>query len=181
METAANASLISYKSTSVACQSNCRSNLVMAPTGANVNHSGSRAKLAYPRIRASGLRPAEAEKDSRANTSADAPSEILEELAAVTVPSFLNAGLRVGILATSRVKGVSSLSTTTSPLRVLVVTGAISAVKSPLLVAASARRTDSAAKSSCALRVKSYFSEVASAKQPMSCPSQGLCSPSKNI
>ncbi len=33
-----------------------------------------------------------------------------EELAAVTVPSFLNAGLSVGILAMSRVKGVSSLS-----------------------------------------------------------------------
>ena len=52
--------------------------------------------------------------------TAAAPSEIDEELAAVTVPSFLNAGLSVGILATSSVKGVSSLSTTTSPLRVFV-------------------------------------------------------------
>src|SRR5271170_5962970 len=35
--TAANASLISYRSTSLACQFNCASNFCMAPTGANVN------------------------------------------------------------------------------------------------------------------------------------------------
>src|ERR1700684_4629098 len=94
-------------------------------------------------MRASGLRSSDAAKDSRAKTSAAAPSEIPEELAAVTVPSFLNAGLSVGILEISRVNGVSSLSTTTSPLRVLAVTGAISAAKLPPLTAGSARRTDS--------------------------------------
>src|SRR5690349_22884031 len=35
------------------------------------------------------------------NTVAAAPSEMLEDVAAVTVPSFANAGLSVGIFATS--------------------------------------------------------------------------------
>ena len=38
--------------------------------------------------------------DLRISTSAAAPSEIELELAGVTVPSFLNAGLSVGILST---------------------------------------------------------------------------------
>src|SRR6202012_3062460 len=104
-----------------------------------------------------------------------------EEPAAVTVPSFLKAGLSVGILATSSVNGVSSLSTTTSPLRVFAVTAAISLLKSPLLTAASARRTDSAASSSCAGRVNALFSAVKSPNQPRIFPPQGLGTPAKDI
>ena len=59
---------------------------------------------------------------------------MLAELAAVTVPSLLKAGLSVGILATSMVPGVSSLSITDSPLRVLAVTGAISPANAPLAI-----------------------------------------------
>jgi hypothetical protein len=39
----------------------------------------------------------------RISTAAAAPSEIEDELAAVTVPSLRNAGLRLGILAMSQV------------------------------------------------------------------------------
>src|SRR6202050_3974967 len=132
-------------------------------------------------MRASGFRPRALHQDSRANTTAAAPSEILAELAAVTVPSFLKAALSEGIFDTSSVEGVSSLSMSASPLRVLAVTGATSLENAPLATAACARRADSDAKSSWAFRVKSYLADVASAKQPMSCPSQGLCRPSKNM
>jgi hypothetical protein len=66
-------------------------------------------------IFAKGFKFLDVANDSRARTTAAAPSEIPEELAAVTVPSFLKAGFKVGILAMSSVKGVSSLSTLTSP------------------------------------------------------------------
>ena len=78
----------------------------------------------------------------------------------------------------SRVNGVSSCDTTCSPLRVLIVTGATSAAKSPSRTARWARRTDSAAYASCMARVKPYLSAVASAKQPIAWPSQGLVRPS---
>jgi hypothetical protein len=42
-----------------------------------------------------------------------------EELAAVTVPSLLNAAFSVGILARSQAPGVSSTFTTVSPLRTI--------------------------------------------------------------
>lgn len=57
---------------------------------------------------------------------AAAPSEIDEELAAVTVPSFLKAGFRVGIFSGMALVGASSVSITVSPLRPATVTGAIS-------------------------------------------------------
>ena len=83
-------------------------------------------------MRASGFKPRDVAKDSRASTTAAAPSEMLAELAAVTVPSFLKAGLSAGIFDTSIVEGVSSLSMIASPLRVLVVTGATSSENAPL-------------------------------------------------
>ena len=129
-------------------------------------------------MRAIGRRPPAVAADSLATTSAAAPSEIDEEEAAVTVPSLRNAGFSVGILSMSSANGVSSCATTCSPLRVLNVTGAISATKSPSRTARCARRTDSAANASCAARVKPYLSAVASAKQPMAWPSHGLCRPS---
>ncbi len=87
--------------------------------------------------------------DSRISTSADAPSEIDDELAAVTVPSLVNAGCMPGILLTSHLNGVSSWSTTVSPLRVLTVTGVISDANAPDATACSERFTDSVAKASC--------------------------------
>ena len=82
------------------------------------------------------------------STVAAAPSEMEDEDAAVTVPSLRKAGLSVGILARSTVNGVSSLSTTDSPLRPLTVTGEISAANAPEFTAASARFVDSVAKAS---------------------------------
>jgi hypothetical protein len=70
---------------------------------------------------------------------------MLEEDAAVIVPSFLNAGLSVGILAMSQRPGCSSVSITTSPLRPATVTGTISPLNAPDCTAACARRTLSAA------------------------------------
>ena len=55
-------------------------------------------------------------------TSDAAPSEIDEELAAVTVPSFLNAGRRAGIFSGSARPGPSSSDISASPFRVLTVT-----------------------------------------------------------
>ena len=101
----------------------------IAPTGAMVNHSGSCAWLACATMRAMGLRPGRAAALARASTRAAAPSAMDEELAAVTVPSLPKAGFRVGIFSTDTVNGVSSRSTTRSPLRSVTVTGAISAVE----------------------------------------------------
>ena len=70
---------------------------------------------------------------------------MLDELAAVTLPSFLKAGFRVGILATSDLPGCSSEATSTSPLRVATLTGTISPSKAPEVCAAWARVTDSMA------------------------------------
>ena len=57
-----------------------------APTGAMVNHSGSRLKAAAPTIRAVGFRPNSVQADSEATSSAAAPSLMLEALPAVIVP-----------------------------------------------------------------------------------------------
>ena len=112
------------------------------------------------------------------STVAAAPSEIEDEDAAVTVPSLRNAGFSVAIFARSTVNGVSSRSTTVSPLRPLTVTGVISAANAPELTACSARCVDSVANASCSARVKPYFCAVSSANAPMSWPSNGLCRPS---
>ena len=66
-------------------------------------------------MRAIGLQPSLAAVDSRISTSAAAPSEMLEALAAVIVPSFLNAGFRPGILSSLALKGCSSNLITVSP------------------------------------------------------------------
>jgi hypothetical protein len=55
--------------------------------------------------------------DSRIITSAAAPSDIDDEFAAVTVPSFANAGLSVEIFSMFALNGCSSRSMTVSPLR----------------------------------------------------------------
>jgi hypothetical protein len=103
--------------------------------------------------------------------TAAAPSEIAEELAAVTVPSLAKAGFSVGMRATSARNGSSSRSTSVSPARPFTVTGVISALNCPPLQAASARRTDSVANASCAARVKPYLRAVCSAKWPIMLPS----------
>jgi hypothetical protein len=58
----------------------------------------------------------------------------------------------MGILLTSSVNGVSSRSMISSPLRPLIVTGAISSRNAPASIACRARRTDSLANASWSLR-----------------------------
>ena len=93
-------------------------------------------------IRAKGVAPFSSAVLSRINTKAEAPSEIEEALAAVMVPSFANAGRKVGIFSILALNGCSSFSTTVSPLRDLTVTGTISAVFKPPSIAALARDKD---------------------------------------
>ena len=169
MATVANASLTSNKSTSATVKPAFLSTFSMAAIGAVVNHSGACEWVLCAKIRANGFNPLAIAWASSIRTSAAAPSLILEELAAVIVPSFLNAGLRLGILLISHLPGCSSISKTISPLRVFTVTGAISSLNEPLVCAASARRTDSAANASCSSRVKLYLSAQSSPKPPIGC------------
>ena len=62
-------------------------------------------------MRASGLRLLARAVAALTTTSAAAPSESMDELAAVTVPSLPNAGFRFGIFAMSQLNGVSSFAT----------------------------------------------------------------------
>jgi len=75
----------------------------------------------------------------RVRTTAAAPSEIDELVAAVIVPSFEKAGFSCGILSGRPRPGASSVSTMVSPARLLMVTGTISSLKPPLSIAALAR------------------------------------------
>ncbi len=153
MVTIANASLISNKSTSLACQLSRSSKVLMASIGARVNSDGCRECVVWPRILAIGFKPFSATAVSLASTNAEAPSEIELELAAVTVPSALNAGFSWGILSILAFPGCSSVSMMVSPLRCLTVTGAISAVSAPDSIAAMARRNEPIAYSSMDSRV----------------------------
>ena len=168
--TAANASLTSHRSTSPACQPAFFSAFSIAPAGAVENHAGACAWTAWLTMRATGVRPRARAVDSRISTSAAAPSEMLLALAAVMVPSFLNAGLRVAILSSLALKGCSSNLNTWSPPRALAVTGAISQSKLPSSLACLARTVEAMAKWSWASRVKPYCSTQDSANTPIALP-----------
>ena len=146
--TTAKASLTSHKSTSCTRQPVFASSFCTAPTGAVANQLGSWACMAWATIRASGVAPRRVAVDVRVSTSAAAPSLIEELDAAVIVPSFLNAGLSVGIFSILILPGPSSMETRISPARPLTVTGVISLAKAPDWVAAWARCTLAMANSS---------------------------------
>ena len=91
-----------------------------------------------------------------------------DALPAVTEPSLAKAGRSLAKPSTVVPwRGNSSVSTTTSPLRVFTVTGMISSLKRPLFCAASALFCDDAAKASCSARVIWYFCATFSAVLPM--------------
>ena len=121
-------------------------------------------------MRAIGLQPCFAAVDSRISTSAAAPSLMLLALAAVIVPSFLNAGFRPGILSSRALNGCSSNLTTVSPPLPGTPTGAISHSKLPSSLAFLARVVDAIENWSCASRVKRYFSTHDSANTPIALP-----------
>ena len=95
------ASLTSKKSTSSLVSPALCKAFGAARVGAVVNHSGSCAASANARISALGFSPYFSTAFSPAMMSADAPSFIVEEVAAVAVPSLINAGRREGIFQIS--------------------------------------------------------------------------------
>ena len=121
-------------------------------------------------LRATGFEPSRTAVDSRISTSAAAPSEMLDEVAAVIVPSFLKAGFRPGILSSLALKGCSSNLITVSPDLPGIVTGAISQAKLPSSFAFFERSVDAIANWSIASRVKLYFATHCSANTPIALP-----------
>src|SRR5438132_11151642 len=150
--TTANASFTSYRSTLFALQPVRSKSFAIAPTGAVVNQPGSWECVAWPAMSASGARPRRSAVERRISTSAAAPSEIELELAAVTVPSWRNAGFSVGILSRLALNGCSSISMNFSSLPALTAIGVISQANQPSRFAFCALCRERIAKSSCASR-----------------------------
>ncbi len=129
---------------------------------------GSTPQVAQETMRASGSTPRLLASSAVIRTRAAAPSLMPEALPAVTVPSLSKAGRSLARLsAVTPALGCSSLLTTTSPLRVLMVTGTISSWKRSAFCAASALFWDLAANSSCSSRVICHFLATFSAVLPM--------------
>jgi hypothetical protein len=135
-----------------------------------VNQFGACACTLVPTMRATGLAPRRAAVDSRIRTSAAAPSEMLDDVAAVIVPSFLNAGLRPGILSSLALNGCSSNLITVSPALPGIDTGAISHAKLPSSFAFFERSVELIANLSIASREKLYLATHSSAKTPIARP-----------
>ena len=136
---AAKASLDSTRSRSATVQPAFSSAFRDAGIGPVPMTAGSTPAVAEDTIRASGSSPRALASAALISTSAAAPSLSPEALAAVTEPSFVKAGFSpcmASSVAPWRMN--SSLSTTTSPLRPLIVTGAISSSNRPAFCAASA-------------------------------------------
>jgi hypothetical protein len=92
-------------------------------------------------MRAMGVSPCRSANSREATTMAAAPSLMLDALAAVTVPSFSNAGRNfVNLLGSPRPGSSSRLTRMGSPLRCGTGTGTISASNLPDSMAALARR-----------------------------------------
>ena len=168
--TTAKASLTSQRSTSATLQPSRSISFRAAGTGAVGKRAGSWAWLACPSTRARTGSPRARASLSRISTSAAAPSEIEDELAAVTVPSLRKAGFSVGIFSGRAVRGCSSSATSDVPPRPVTSTGAISAAKAPDACASRARVSEASAYSSCAARVNWNSVAQSSAKVPISRP-----------
>ena len=134
--------MISNRSTSPALQPVFASSFCIAKTGAVVNRFGSCEWRLCATTRAIGARPRLAASAAVVSTSAEPPSEIELEFAAVIVPSLAKAALSCGILSGRAESGCSSVSTTVSPLRPLMVTGTISSLNRPFSIAFTARVSD---------------------------------------
>src|SRR5258708_6597570 len=129
---------------------------------------GSTPAWPHETIRPSTFLPSLAACFAVISTTAAAPSLIPEALPAVTVPSFSNAGLSLAIESSvAPWRGYSSVSTTMSPLRDLMVTGTISSLNLPAFCAASALFCEPTENSSCCERVIWYCRATFSAVLPM--------------
>ena len=119
-------------------------------------------------MRASGVMPRFEAASAPISTRAAAPSLMPEALPAVTEPSLEKAGRSFARASTvTPALGNSSVSTMVSPLRPLMVTGTISSLNRPALMAASALFCDAVANWSCCSRVICHFWATFSAVVPM--------------
>mmetsp|Transcript_37237 Transcript_37237/g.105112 ORF Transcript_37237/g.105112 Transcript_37237/m.105112 type:complete len:241 (+) Transcript_37237:128-850(+) len=109
--TTANASFTSCSSMSEATRPARATAIGTALAGAVVNLTGACAASEKPRMAARGFAPRLRASAADMTTSAAAPSLSLELLAAVTVPPFLNAGLRPAIFSRFPAPGSSSADT----------------------------------------------------------------------
>src|SRR5665213_18129 len=165
---AAKASLASIKSSSDAFHPARSKASLLAGIGPTPITAGSTPTDAQEAMRASGAMPRRAASAAFIKTTAAAPSLMPEALPAVTVPFLSKAGFNFASVSTVVPwRGCSSVSTTTSPLRVFTVTGTISSVKRPDFCAASARLCERAASSSCCARVICHCVATFSAVVPM--------------
>ena len=101
---------------------------------------------------------------------AGVPGDAVDEVAAVIAPSFLNAGLRPGILSSLALNGCSSNLITVSPLLPGKVTGAISQSKLPSSLAFFERSVEAIANASIASRLNWYLATHSSANTPIALP-----------
>ena len=113
---------------------------------------------------AKGVNPRSFALSSDITITAAAPSFIVEAFAAVTDPSFVKAGLSLGIFSNmTLVYSSSSEIIRSSPLLCGIGTGTTSFCITPLSHAVALRRYDSTAKASCSSRETPCFIAVASA------------------
>ena len=112
----------------------------MAMEGVVVNHIGSCAASAKPRIFAIGFIPSSCAFSLLINTTAAAPSLMVEAFAAVTVPSFVKTGFNPGIFSKfTFLNSSSSAKNVTSPFFPAISTGIISSLNFPAAQAAADR------------------------------------------
>lgn len=168
MDWAAKASFASIRSSSSIDQPAFFRAFFVAGMGPVPIIDGSTPAVAHEAILAIGFMPLFSASDLCISKTAAAPSFSPEALPAVTVPSFLKAGLRLArdsMVAPKR--GCSSFSIIISPLRVFCVMGIISSLNFPEFMAASAFNWEFRANSSCSSRLILYFSAIFSAVMPI--------------
>ena len=140
--------------------------------------SGGTPRTANEENFASGVRLCSRKIFSLTISSAPAPSDICELLAAVTVPLAANTGLSLpsdSIVESARApSSVSTVRRETSTwpvarfgVRVMISTGVVSALKKPACCAAMARRCDSTENASCCSRDTFHCCATFSAVRPM--------------
>ena len=109
----------------------------MAKLGEVVNHSGACSASANPFIFAKGFKPNSSAFSLLIKTKAAAPSFMVLALAAVTVPSLINTGFKVGIFSKFTFLYSSSSENKTSPFFVFTVISTTSSLNLPALHAAA--------------------------------------------
>jgi hypothetical protein len=129
------------------------STLRVAGAGPMPMMRGGTPAVAMPMTRARGVRPWRAAAPSLASSSAQAPSLTPDALPAVTLPSGRTTPLSLASASSEVSRGCSSRATTVgSPFFCTIVTGTISASKTPDCCAATAFCCDASAMRSCAAR-----------------------------